>query len=69
MGSCVGNESVWQQCIFSEYSLKYMTTPTFVINSIYNFGEWAMLTPTYPAGRCNASSSYIRFTYGNSDSP
>ena len=24
-----------------------MKTPTFVINSLYNFGEWAMLAPQY----------------------
>lgn len=48
--ACVGNESDWKQCIFSQYSLKYMQTPTFAINSLYNFGEWAMLCPTYPRG-------------------
>jgi hypothetical protein len=48
--ACVAAESNWQLCQFSEYSLKYMKTPTFVINSLYNFGEWAMLAPTFPSG-------------------
>ena len=48
--SCLKGEQTWQQCMFSEYSLKHNPVPTFVINSLYNFGEWAMLSPQYPAG-------------------
>jgi hypothetical protein len=38
--ACVAAETDWRQCIFSQYSLKHTSTPTFVINSLYNFGEW-----------------------------
>jgi len=44
---CVQKETDWRQCIFSQYSLKYAQTPVFVINSLYNFGEWEMLAPIY----------------------
>lgn len=46
--ACVAAEADWRQCIFSQYALRHMRTPTFVINSLYNFGEWSMLTPPYP---------------------
>jgi len=45
---CTAAESDWRQCLFSEHSLKYMKTPTFVINSLYNFGAWALLAQTTP---------------------
>ena len=48
--SCLNGETMWQQCMFSEHSLKYSPVPTFVINSLYNFGEWAQLAPIYPPG-------------------
>jgi hypothetical protein len=48
---CVAAEADWRQCIFSQYSLKHIQTPTFVINSLYNFGEWEMLTPIGPPGQ------------------
>lgn len=43
----IGAERVWQQCVFPQHVLKYLTTPTFVINSLYNFGSWEMLTAPY----------------------
>merc|ERR1719267_126955 len=49
--SCVAQEKDWRQCLFSQYSLKHMKTPTFVINSLYNFGMWEMLAPIPPPGR------------------
>lgn len=45
--ACVAEETDWRLCQFSQYAIKYMKTPTFVINSLYNFGEWAMLAPMY----------------------
>ena len=42
---CVQEEDDWRECMFSETALKYTTTPYFVINSQYNFGEWEMLAP------------------------
>jgi O-palmitoleoyl-L-serine hydrolase len=45
--ACVAGEEDWRQCIFSQHALKYHTTPTFVINSLYNFGEWAMLASSW----------------------
>ena len=41
--ACVAAETDWRQCIFSQHAFKYSTTPTFVINSLYNFGAWALL--------------------------
>ena len=48
--ACVAGQTDWRQCLFSEHSFKYTSTDTFVINSIYNFGEWEHLLPPYPAG-------------------
>jgi len=33
--ACVASEKDdWKQCIFSQYAIKYMQTPTFLINSL-----------------------------------
>ena len=45
---CIAGEGdAWRHCIFSQTSLRYTTTPTFMINSLYNFGEWEMLAPSW----------------------
>jgi hypothetical protein len=58
--ACVGNESDWRQCMFSQYSLKHAQTPTFVINSLYNFGECecnqSAGSPQCPVLRCTSRS-------------
>ena len=41
-----GQEDDWRQCIFSQYAIQHMQTPTFLINSLYNFGAWEMLAPS-----------------------
>jgi len=41
-----GQEEDWRQCIFSQYAIQHMQTPTFLINSLYNFGAWEMLAPS-----------------------
>ena len=43
--ACVDAEADWRECMFSETSLKYIATPTFAMNSMYNFGMWEMLPP------------------------
>ena len=45
--TCIDSETDWRKCMFSQTSLKYVKTPTFVYNSLYNFGEWAMLAPDW----------------------
>jgi hypothetical protein len=43
--ACVAKEADWRECMFSETALRHTTSPYFVINSQYNFGEWEMLAP------------------------
>merc|ERR1711924_129736 len=48
--ACVEAEVDWRQCMFGQYALKHAQTPTFVVNSLYNFGMYEMLAPTSPPG-------------------
>ena len=49
--ACVAAEKEnWKQCIFSQHAFTYSTTPTFVINSLYNFGAWALLATNFSDG-------------------
>ncbi len=38
----MGMQADWRRCLFSQFAMKYTTTPTFAINSLYNFGYWEM---------------------------
>ena len=62
---CTAAEADWRQCMFSQYSLKYHKTPTFVINSLYNFGEWAMLNPGGPPGTFPPDSGAFKSGFGS----
>lgn len=61
---CVEKESDWRHCLFSEKALEYNTdVPVFVINSLYNFGEWAMLPPptsqSFPPDTVEAAADWL----------
>ena len=49
--------------MFSETSLKYTATPTFAMNSMYNFGEWEMLPPptnqSFPPDTVAAAADWL----------
>lgn len=45
--ACVANESDWRVCIFSQKAAAYVQTPTFAINSLYNFAEWTILAESW----------------------
>ena len=49
--------------MFSETSLKYTATPTFAMNSMYNFGEWEMLPPpsnlSFPPATVTAAADWL----------
>eukprot|EP00966_Prymnesium_polylepis_P005127 118363-Prymnesium_polylepis.1 len=41
--ACVAAEADWRSCFFAAASLRYTRTPTFVVQSLYNFGAWEIL--------------------------
>jgi len=61
--ACVDAEADWRECMFSETSLKYTSTPTFAMNSMYNFGEWEMLPPpsnlSFPPATVTAAADWL----------